>query len=361
MLTGALLRRRGLVTVAVLAVALGSSVASALLHLSADVGRKVGTELAAFGPNLVVAPRSESKTSGFLTDADAAPLAASPGVTWAPVLYALAQANGTSIRLAGADGSRMRALHPTWNLSGRERVWAGARLARRLGLAPGSTLTVRVRADDSVRERAVTIDAVRALGGAADDWLWMPLADLQSLAGVPGRASELQARVAGEPAAVEAFARQWDTSPTARALVQRALTATEADLLRRMRQLMTLVTAAALLAGALCTFGTLSDLALERRREIALMKALGAGRAEVTRAFAAESFAIGVLGGILGWAIGFVFAQIIGREVFHSGIGLNPGVPVAVLGLGLLTALVAGVGPARWAMRLAPAPILKGE
>src|SRR5262249_19151264 len=161
--------------------------------------------------------------------------------------------------------------------------------------------------------------------------------------------------------AVEAFAHQWETSPTARALVQRALTATEADLLRRMRQLMMLVTAAALLAGALCTFGTLSDLALERRREIALMKALRAGRPAVTRAFAAESFTIGLLGGILGWAIGFVFAQIIGREVFHSGIGLSPGVPLVVLGLGLLTALVAGVGPARWAMRLAPAPILKGE
>jgi putative ABC transport system permease protein len=140
-----------------------------------------------------------------------------------------------------------------------------------------------------------------------------------------------------------------------------ALTAAESRLLERTRRLMTLVTIAALLAAGLCAFGSLTDLALERRREIALMKALGAAPADVVRQFAFEAVAIGVAGGISGWMLGLVMAEVIGREVFHASIAVRADVPVIVLGLALLVSGLASLGPVRLALGVEAATALKGE
>jgi len=91
------------------------------------------------------------------------------------------------------------------------------------------------------------------------------------------------------------------------------------------------------------------------------MKALGATRGGVIRLFAAESLAIGALGGLLGWLIGLVFAQIIGRQVFHSGVALRWDVPFMVIGLAMLVAFIAGLGPIRLALAVEPAPALAGD
>jgi putative ABC transport system permease protein len=128
-----------------------------------------------------------------------------------------------------------------------------------------------------------------------------------------------------------------------------------------MRRLMTLVTVAALLAAGLCTFGTLTDLALERRRDIALMKALGAGPRDVVRQLVGESLAIGLAGGVAGWLLGVLFAEVIGRRVFLSTIAIGWEVPPVVIGLSLLTAALAGLGPIRLALAVEPGPALKGD
>ena len=130
-------------------------------------------------------------------------------------------------------------------------------------------------------------------------------------------------------------------------------------MLDRMRRLMLLVTLAALIAGALSAYGTLTDLALERRREIALLKSLGAPRRRIVARFLAESVAIGLAGGVLGWMIGAAFALLIGREVFHASLSLHPGVPPVVVALAVLTALVAAAGPIRLALAVEPARALR--
>jgi ABC-type antimicrobial peptide transport system permease subunit len=146
-----------------------------------------------------------------------------------------------------------------------------------------------------------------------------------------------------------------------RVLVLHALSETEAGLLARTRRLMALVTAAALVSAGLCAFGTLTDLALERRRDIALLKSLGASRTDVVRLFAAESLLIGALGGIGGWLLGAAFAEFIGRTVFHSIIALRTDVPFLVLALSIGVAGIASLGPIRLALSIEPAAALKGD
>lgn len=370
LLRAALWRRRGTVTLAVLAVAIGASVASALLHVSGDIGRKVARDLRSLGPNLLVVPAtgSDGAEGRFLEEAALRARLVAAHLEGVPILYAVAEVDGRRVPVVGADLGAARRMHPTWVVSDASGSptdstagsLMGSRLMARLSTRAGAPLTLRLPGDAGP---GLTLPAGARLqaGGPDDEAWWIPLATAQALTGLAGRVSVAQARVDGGVEAATRAAGVLEQGGTMRALVLYALSATEGRLLERMRRLMALVTVAALVAAGLCAFGTLTDLALERRREIALMKALGATAGDVVRLFLAESLVIGALGGLGGWLIGVLFAQVIGREVFHSAVALRWDVPLVVLTLAMSVAIVAGLGPIRLALAVEPAPVLKGD
>ena len=367
-LRAALWRRRGTVALAVLAVAIGASVASALLHVSGDIGHKLTHELRSLGPNLLVVPAtsSDGAEGRFLDEQTLRARLATAGIEGVPLLYAVADLDGRRVPLVGADLAAARRLHPAWRITGGMQAanpdasMMGSRLMERLGIAPGAVLTLHPT-DGEGDSIAITVGARLEAGGADDEAFWIPLAAAQAVGRLPGRVSLAQARIEGRADRAAPVVASLEQGGTLRALVLHALSATEGRLLERMRRLMALVTIAALAAAGLCAFGTLTDLALERRREIALMKALGATGGDVVRLFVAESLVIGALGGLGGWLLGLGFAQIIGREVFHSAIAFRWDVPLMVLALALAVAAIAGLGPIRLALAVEPAPVLKGD
>src|SRR5262249_26758084 len=272
-----------------------------------------------------------------------------------------------AIPIAGAPLSELAALHPSWKRSTSranielsvEPAECGAALARRMGWREGRTVTLA--SPDGAREFTILINAITQSGGSDEEALWLSLETAQRLAVRPNQVSLVQARVEGGPDRVERVAAALRRGGGVAALPLHALSATEQGLLDRMRRLMLLGTLAALVAGALSAYGTLTDLALERRREIALLKAVGAPRRRIVGRFLAESAAIGLAGGVLGWAIGAAFALFIGRQVFHATLALEPGVPPVVIALALLTALVAAAGPVRVALAVEPARGLRED
>ncbi len=365
LLRAALWRRRGMVTLAVLAVAIGSSVAAAMLHVAIDVSNKVGRELRALGPNALLVPADVRTPEGalqasrFMDAAAARRHIARAGAQGALLLYASGVADERPIPLVGADLDAARALHPGWRVRGAAHgTLLGVTLAARFGVQPGDTLLLGV-AGHAERVR-MPVDALLETGGPDDEAWWVPLAAVQQLAGLEGWASLAQLRVEGHDAAAAATLAGL-SGDGIEVLPLHALSDTEAGLLERMGRLMLLVTIAAIVAGGLAAFGTLTDLALVRRREIALMKSLGARRRDIVRQFLYESLVIGAAGGALGWAIGVVFATIIGREVFHAAIALHPVVPLLVLALALFVSVLAGLGPVRLALGVEPAAVLKGD
>lgn len=368
LVVASLWRQRGSVALAILAVAIGASVAAALMHLSSDIGRKLTHELRALGPNLLLVPGepggvspAATGTLGYLDVADATRRLSEAKVRGACLLYVAATADAgdraIEIPVIGAPLDGVRELHPAWRVAaGPAATLVGARLAERLGGAARAPLTLRC----GTRTLQVPAPARLEAGGPDDEALWIPLEDAQRLARLPGRASLAQARVE-DPHAARRAVTSLERGGGMRALTLHALSETEAGLLARMRRLMALVTAAALLAAGLCAFGTLTDLALERRRDIALLKSLGASRADIVRLFVSESLAIGLLGGIFGWMIGVLFAELIGGTVFHAGISLRPDVPAVVVALSLAIASLAGLGPIGLALAVEPAAALKGD
>jgi len=106
---------------------------------------------------------------------------------------------------------------------------------------------------------------------------------------------------------------------------------------------------------------TLTGWISDRRRDFALMKALGASGRLLQGFFAAEAAALGTVGSGLGFAIGVGVAIWIGQANFHAPVSPRFSVfPVILLG-GISIALVAAILPISLLRRVQPANILRGE
>src|SRR6202030_595494 len=104
----------------------------------------------------------------------------------------------------------------------------------------------------------------------------------------------------------------------------RQIAQNEGTVLSRIQGLMLLVTLAALLASALAVSAAMATAIFERRAEVGLMKALGAGRMAVASVFFAEATLLALIGGVVGFAAGGMLARQIGQSIFNSQITITP-------------------------------------
>ncbi len=99
----------------------------------------------------------------------------------------------------------------------------------------------------------------------------------------------------------------------------------------------------------------------ERRREIGVLKAIGAADRDVRRIFLVEAGALGFLGGVVGTIVGYFTAQVLAgvvnrflesQQLATVSLGLPVSVVIAVIAGATVLALVAGTIPAQRAARL---------
>ena len=127
----------------------------------------------------------------------------------------------------------------------------------------------------------------------------------------------------------------------------------------------------ALMVASIGIVNTLVMAILERRREIGIMKAIGASDGDVKKLFFAEAGAMGILGGIVGVVLGWAIGQVInvGTNVYLKRQSLPPehfwAVPWWLVGgaiaFAFVVSLVSGLYPAGRAARLDPVQALRYE
>ena len=313
----------------------------------------------------------------------------SPGVvgtanligTWSD--HAIPLSDGKSFVIGAGKTNPWWKVEGRWFSENRYEAIVGASLAKKLDVKIGDSLNVGTT--DKSSWRVLQIVGILRAGGAEDDSVVAPLAVAQIFAGKSAQYRKLYVLALTKPE--DAFGRRnpktmnadeferWSCSPYVSSIaysIQQVLPGSdvrvihriadsEGQILTRVRSLLWLVTLAALLAAALAVGASSAASVIERRSELALMKALGAGSGMVGFLLAAEQLLLAFVGGTLGYAIGYILARIVGTKIF--GVPPLPSFLVlsVVLGLAILVTLLGSALPLRRATRCEPAPILRGE
>jgi putative ABC transport system permease protein len=116
-----------------------------------------------------------------------------------------------------------------------------------------------------------------------------------------------------------------------------------------------------IVTAALCVLSTLIGWVFDRRRDFAIMKALGASEKLLNAFFAAEAAALGAVGAVLGFMIGVGVAVWIGHANFHAPVVPRFTVFPWIVAGSVAVALISSILPISLLRRVQPAIILRGE
>jgi putative ABC transport system permease protein len=373
---------RGRLTVALVAVISGAAVISALLNLEFDVERKLTQEFRLLGANLVISPGNSTETNAVAGNTPATPaspilmseaavlpqverLRTQDVVASAPYLYIVARAHDTPIVVAGTWLDEARKLEPTRKLEGdaiasrddATQCLVGRDVARQFALAPGG----QIELDYLGRSARLKIAGIVDAGGAEDSQVFVNLPVAQKLAGLEGRIQLVQLSVRGTAASISGYAAQLASSlPGYDVRPIRQVTEAEGNLLSRTRLLIVSMVLLILVLTALCVLATMAALAMERRADVGLMKALGGTISRIVGLFLAEVGVLGAAGGLIGCVLGVALAQWMGLRVF--GTSITPRWEIFPLTIVLMVAVaMMGALPLRRLGKVKPAVILRGE
>ncbi|HYL87007.1 MAG TPA: ABC transporter permease [Candidatus Angelobacter sp.] len=367
---------RGRLFVMLLALGAGAAVTAALLNLQVDAKRRLTTEFRAFGANVIVAPRNTQESTRVSATLDESVLRVvqvkpqGKNFFGIPFLYLTAKISsqdatsglqavvaGTSLDMIAWTEPGMKAVGGGGPTSLERACYVGVNLAKKLQIQTGSV--AQLASNEMATECAV--GGVLSSGGPADNQIFVPLDVAQRLAGLPSRLSLVQVVVTGTPQ--EVANRISDLAkelPETEVRPIRQFTEGEAKIYNRISGLLTATVGIVLLLTALCVMAAMTNVAMERKMDVGLMKAIGGATRRVVRLFLAEAALLGLAGGLVGAAAGIFLSIGLGKAVF--GVAARPRLivyPVAVA----LTVLVAILSafPLRRLASLRPASVFRGE
>jgi putative ABC transport system permease protein len=343
---------------ALAALAIAGAAATAMLNLYVDVQVKLRKEFRKFGANIII----EAKPGeGFSPDAFAQIQSAVAGRGLAvPFAYAVARSDkGQPVVVAGADLEQVQRLNPWWSVTNwphaPDQALIGARAAQLLS-PDGKPFTLRHEG----REIHVSPVGTVRTGAGEDSRVYLSLSDFQQWTHLAPSVVELTA--SGTNSEIASLLQQLQRQlPNADVRPVRQITEGEARILGKTR--LTLLSSASfiVLTTALCVLATLTGWVVDRRRDFAIMKALGASDRLIALFVAGEAAALAAAGTILGFAAGIGIAALIGRINFNAPVAPRFSIFPAVLLGSLLVTLIATLVPLRLLRRIQPAMILRGE
>ena len=365
----------GRLFVILLALGAGAAITAALLNLQIDAQRRLTTEFRALGANVIVAPRDADANSaggtleqgllvGLPTENAGKPV---PAVAFLYVIGEVAKAgeiHDQTAVIAGTEGRGLTRVRPgqrTEYSAELEKDPAacevGAKAAGQFKVHAGDSLRLR----NQGREATCKVFAVVATGGAEDTQIFSRLATAQTLADLPGRISLVQLSVTGTPDSIERFiAALAERMPGADVHGIKQLALAEGKLYNRISGLLSATVIIVLLLTSLCVMAGMSNVAIERKNDVGLMKAIGGSVRRVVRLFLAEAILMGIVGGLIGSAIGIVGSIWLGKSVF--GVAAQPRWIVYPVSVGItIIVSVASAFPLRRLASVRPASVFRGE
>ncbi|MDR0436536.1 MAG: ABC transporter permease [Propionibacteriaceae bacterium] len=363
MLARSLTRRRSRVVIAVLAVAIGAATMFSLSTIAIDIPKHLALDIRSVGANLLVSP-SETDTMSQQVVADVtAALPDGSVVARAGFRFETVRINQQPFIAAGTDMADAQSVKGYWSVDGDwpehpGEVLLGTEVAEWVGLRVGDPLTLSYD-DETLRLR---LTGIADTGGNEDALVVLSMDDLETLTGSGAVVHLAEFSVALDATTLEAVAAAITAQvPYATAAVVQRLARSEADVLAMLRSLLSIISVVVLALTMIGVSTTMAAVVSERRTEIGLRKALGAGDAEVVAEFMGEALVLGALGGLLGVGTGYLLAQYVSQQVFARPVAFTPWLAAATFAAALLTTWGAGLLPVRKAATIDPAIVLREE
>jgi putative ABC transport system permease protein len=358
MLVRAAVLRRGRAASALFAMVVAAAVATAMLNLYVDVQAKLQREFRNYGANIILVGKDgASLPVRTLSQVDSA--LAGRGIAAPFALIVARTADGQPIVVAGVDFDRVKQLDRWWSVS----AWPSSENQALVGVRALPLVSPKNQPFDLTfqsRTLHVTPAGTVQTGAAEDSRIYVSLADFISWAGV--QPSTIEVAASGSPVEVAAVMNQLAQAiPPADVRPVRQIMEGEARVLGKTRATLLAAAALIILTAALCVLSTLMGWVFDRRRDFAIMKALGASERLLNGFFAAEAAALGATGAMIGFLVGIGIAAWIGRANFHAPVVPRLGVLPIVLAGSMAVTLISAILPISLLRRVQPAVILRGE
>jgi putative ABC transport system permease protein len=393
------------------AVTLGAAVATAMIAIAAGIGDKINRELRSYGANIVVTPDDDTldvqigsvnlkpAVGTYLNEAD---LPKIKGIFWRNNITAFTPELPVNVQVRGAEATLLgtyfaktlrfgtqeftagaRSTFPWWQVEGgwpaddSDDVLVGDKLAAGDAVSPGQKI--------EINGRPYRVSGILSTGGEEDHEIVAPIGLAQAIAAKPGAVGKIFVSARTKPE--DAFARRdpdtlnaadrdrWYCSaypqsiayqlqevlPHSHAEQIRQVAQNEGTVLERIKGLMLLITLAALFTSGLAISAAMATAMFERREEIGLMKALGAGQLTLSAIYVTEATLLAFAGGLVGFAGGAVLARKLGSMIFGSGIAVEPALLPLILGIAVVVTLLGSAVAIRRAVKYDPVLALRGE
>jgi putative ABC transport system permease protein len=369
----------GRLFVILLALGAGAAVTSALLNLQIDAKKRLTTEFRALGANVIVAPHSSEQTATLPESVFAQIPENHVGgrVAKAAFLYVVAQ--GTALSREGKEIPESKApvvvvgfryvadslsqLLPYRTIPAQAVVLdadtcdIGEKVASEFHVRVGDALELRTEK----ARWACVVSEIRAFGGAEDSHVFLPLADAQGLSGLQGQISLVQASVPGTPAQIDSYIKGLGKElPIADVHGIKQFTEAEGHIYDRISGILSATVLLVLFLTSLCVMAGMSNVAVERKNDVGLMKAIGGSVEKVVHLFLTEAVLLGIAGGLVGSAIGLIISIWLGKAVF--GVAAQPRLIVYPISVALtIITSIASAFPVRRLASVRPASVFRGE
>lgn len=425
MLWGAVFRRRSRAMMAVIASLVGAATLFCLASVCVAVPQQMNEEMRAYGANLIVTPASATGKSQGIDTATVrnvtALIGAGHSVKSAAYRYESVRINSAPYTIAGVDVKAVRALNRHWNVTGdwpgSGNVMVGRDVADALGVKVGSRVTIGYRAADASASASSSASAksdsdestetaessaqgtqstqttqgeqttqatengrvssdimdnngtefriagIVDIGGNEDSIIYATTADVSKLAGHERGADVVEYSVNAMGDELNAIVNRINknTNTAVKAQTVTKITSSDTRIIAMLQTLFWIVSLVVLVLTLVGVGTTISSIVSQRRNEIGLRKALGADSRAIGVEFYVESGIYGLIGGLLGTAIGYVLARVLCATVFGRALGLNWLLCVGSLLLSVAIAVIASIPPVRRATRIDPAIVLREE
>ena len=370
------IRRKRRVLYATLGVIIGTATVVGILTVARAGQTRIYNQLEKYGPNLAVIPAinsmdmklgdvklgmlavgdnyvSEDKLPQIRQIADgeirkALKIEDEGNIaTIAPNLFVDTKIKDTSVVVVGIDPEEEMNIKTWWRvgqgkyLEGKDEAVAGAVAAEILNLKVGDVV--------GLDGTSVTVAGILEETGSNDDYqVFVPIATLQQASGREGLVSSVDIRALCNACPVEIIADGINKEiPGVRAVAVKQIAASEMGMMEKISKFMLTLAGITLAVGLFGVVNTMMTSVNERIKDIGIMRAVGASRSQIVKAFIYEAIIIGIIGGILGYVLGTLLAYIAGPLVFEgTTVAYVPLYFVLALLLAIAVAVVATVYPA---------------